>query len=83
MQPSTTVSPENRPRVAADRFVVNGEPRPLPRPPSIAGALAELGLDSRPVAVERNGRLVRRARHAVTPIAPGDRVEIVSFVGGG
>ena len=62
---------------------VNGEPRPLPEPPSVAGALAALGLAARPVAVEVNGALIRRAEHAEARLAPGDRVEIVSFVGGG
>ena len=61
---------------------VNGQERPLPSPPSVAGALAALGL-SGPVAVEVNGALVRRAEHDRTEIAPGDRLEVVTFVGGG
>lgn len=61
---------------------VNGQERPLPSPPSVAGALAALGLRG-PVAVEVNGALVRRAEHARTEVAPGDRLEVVTFVGGG
>lgn len=61
---------------------VNGREQPLPSPPSVAGALATLGLRG-PVAVEVNGVLVRRAEHARTEIAPGDRLEVVTFVGGG
>lgn len=61
---------------------VNGRERPLPSPPSVAGALAALGLRG-PVAVEVNGALVRRAEHARTEIAAGDRLEVVTFVGGG
>ena len=64
-------------------LLVNGEPRPLPEPPSVAGALAALGLTTRPVAVEVNGQLIRRPDHAGARLEPGDRVEIVSFVGGG
>lgn len=64
-------------------FFVNGKERPLPRPPSVRGAVEALGLGARPLAVELNGRLVRRADHPDTPVRPGDRVEIVSFVGGG
>ena len=35
------------------------------------------------VAVERNGTVVKRARHAEERLAPGDVLEIVTFVGGG
>ena len=72
----------SRPRVP-ETLLVNGKERPLPRPASVRGALIALGLDSKPVAVEVNGRIVRRARHAATPLRPGDRIEIVTFVGGG
>ena len=64
-------------------IVVNGSRRPLPRPASVRGALEALGLAGRPVAVELNGRLVRRADHPRTAVRTGDRVEIVTFVGGG
>lgn len=71
------------PTAAGAGFTVNGESRPLPEPPSVGGALRELGLSARPVAVELNGELVRRTDHDATRIAVGDRVEIMSFVGGG
>jgi thiamine biosynthesis protein ThiS len=35
------------------------------------------------VAVERNRALVRKADYADTALADGDRIEIVTFVGGG
>lgn len=62
---------------------INGKERALPEPASVRGALEALGLVSRPVAVELNGNLVRRADQETTALKPGDRVEIVSFVGGG
>ena len=34
-------------------------------------------------AVELNGAVVRRAEHAATPLASGDRLEVVRLVGGG
>jgi sulfur carrier protein len=47
-------------------------------------ALVEhLGLTEGPVAVEVNRAIVPRAAHAVHPVAPGDVIEIVHFVGGG
>ena len=45
--------------------------------------LAELGLPLGHVAVEVNLELVPRARHAEQILAEGDRVEIVTLVGGG
>jgi sulfur carrier protein len=35
------------------------------------------------IAVEHNGQIVQRARWSDTPIASGDRLEVVHFVGGG
>ena len=35
------------------------------------------------IAVERNGEILPKASYAATPLADGDRLEIVSFVGGG
>ncbi len=64
-------------------LLVNGKERPLPRPASVRGALIALGLDRKPVAVELNGRIVRRAEHDATTLQAGDRMEIVTFVGGG
>ncbi len=62
---------------------VNGEPRELAPGSTVAALLAALGLGDRPVAVERNAEIVPRARHASTPLADGDRLEVVQFVGGG
>ena len=42
-----------------------------------------LGLAGKPVAVERNREIVPRAQHATTLLAAGDRLELVTFVGGG
>jgi thiamine biosynthesis protein ThiS len=64
-------------------IIVNGQPRQLAAGASIASLLETLGLDPRQLAVERNLELVPRANHAATTLAPGDRVEIVTLVGGG
>jgi len=45
--------------------------------------LAELALAGKPVAVEVNRELVPRERQAAHRLADGDRVEIVTLVGGG
>ena len=62
---------------------VNGEPRDMPEGATVADLLAVLQRDPRGLAIERNLELVSRAQHATTPLASGDRVEIVTLVGGG
>ena len=62
---------------------VNGEPRPMAPGSTVATLVTELGLGAGPVAVERNREVVRRADHASTPLAQGDRLEVVTFFGGG
>ncbi len=63
--------------------VVNGHPRLVNRGTTVAVLLSELGLGDRAVAVERNREVVPRASHAGTELSPGDRLELVTFVGGG
>jgi sulfur carrier protein len=66
------------------RLTVNGTPRTFARPvASVAGLVAELGLEGKRIAVEKNGEIVPRSRYAATPVAEGDRLEIVGAVGGG
>ena len=62
---------------------VNGEPRRVPGPVSIAEMLSELGLDPRKVAVERNLEIVPRSSLGKVCVKDGDAFEIVHFVGGG
>ena len=62
---------------------VNGEPRELPPDASVRTLLEELGLFGRPLAVEVNGEVAPRGEHARRALSPGDRVEIVTLVGGG
>ena len=64
-------------------IVVNGEPRPLPSPGTVAGLLVELGLAGRRIAVERNGEIVPRSLHERSRLTENDRIEIVVAVGGG
>lgn len=62
---------------------LNGEPRTVTEGATVASLLAELGLDTRKVAVERNMEIVPRSRYAATLLAEGDALEIVHFIGGG
>ena len=62
---------------------VNGEQRSIGGGLSVAGLLADLGLDRRKVAVERNLEIVPRSEYARCVLVAGDRLEVVTFVGGG
>ncbi|MGC4007038.1 MAG: sulfur carrier protein ThiS [Pirellulales bacterium] len=62
---------------------LNGEPRDVPDETTIAAALVELAMNPKFCAVEVNRELVPRGEHAAHRLRPGDRVEIVTLVGGG
>jgi thiamine biosynthesis protein ThiS len=64
-------------------LVVNGEPRRVPGPATLADLLGHLGLDPRMVVVELNREIVRRPRLTTVTLQDGDAVELVHFVGGG
>jgi len=65
------------------RATVNGESLDLPEGLTLAALLKRLGVQGDRVAVERNGEVVKKARHGEQRLAPGDVLEIVTFVGGG
>ena len=62
---------------------LNGEARRVDGPASVAHLLAQIGLDARKVAIERNEAIVPRSAYAETWLAEGDALEIVHFIGGG
>jgi thiamine biosynthesis protein ThiS len=64
-------------------IVLNGEPHPIAEGTSVAALVAELGLMPQQVAVEKNREIVPRGVHAQEILRDGDRLEIVTFVGGG
>lgn len=63
-------------------LLVNGEAVTL-RGATLADLLAELGYGSAKVATARNGEFVPERARAVTPLAAGDRIEIVAPRQGG
>jgi len=64
-------------------LTVNGKPRLVADGLTLAQLVAELGLQKNPIAVELNRTVVPRDRHGDTRLADGDRLEIVTLVGGG
>ncbi len=65
------------------RLLLNGEERDVAGVATIADLVTSLGLDARKVAVERNLEIAPRSTYADTALVDGDRIEIVTFIGGG
>ncbi|NJP08474.1 MAG: thiamine biosynthesis protein ThiS [Leptolyngbyaceae cyanobacterium RU_5_1] len=62
---------------------VNGEARTCPTRTSLPLFLEQMGLNPRLVAVEYNGEILHRQFWDKTEMKSGDRLEIVTIVGGG
>jgi len=65
------------------RIQINGEEREIAGGASIKKLLGELGVTQPHVAVELNLEVVPRAEHESTVLREGDRLEVVTLVGGG
>lgn len=63
-------------------IILNGDGRQS-RAENITALAHELGLDPAKIAVELNGEIAPRSRHAEIALHEGDVIEIVHFVGGG
>jgi sulfur carrier protein len=64
-------------------IILNGESRECAAQTQLGALLETLGVAGKKIAVERNGEIVPRSRHADTALMDGDRLEIVVAVGGG
>lgn len=65
------------------QVVVNGETSTVIRGTTISQLLGQLGVPTGRVAVELNLSVIDQSRFDQLALDQGDRVEIVSFVGGG
>lgn len=65
------------------RIIVNGEEHAAPEGATVERLVEQLALRPERLAVELNGRVVRRADWPAATLHENDRVEIVHFVGGG
>jgi thiazole synthase len=64
-------------------LTINGEQKRIPAACTVRELLAELGLDDRKVALERNREIVPKSAYDQVKVGPGDQLEIVHFIGGG
>lgn len=64
-------------------ILVNGDEREIPADFRVSQLLDELKLERSQVAVELNAEVLPRAHYAQTELKAQDRLEIVTFVGGG
>jgi sulfur carrier protein len=64
-------------------ILLNGESRQFPDRFTVMALVESLGYAGKRIAVERNGEIVPRGRHAEVVLEEGDRLEIVVAVGGG
>jgi thiamine biosynthesis protein ThiS len=69
--------------VDAWTVTVNGAARPVPEGCTVAELLRLMEVDPVRVAVERNLEVVPRRTWSQAVLADGDRLEVVTFVGGG
>lgn len=65
------------------QIIVNDKTHQCPEGTTVAELLDSLKMDRHRCAVERNRQIVPRATHDQTTLAEGDRLEIVTLVGGG
>jgi sulfur carrier protein len=65
------------------RVFINGEPRDVEPSLTIAALLSQMDIRTRAVAVEMNLEVIPRGQHAECVLHEGDRLEIVTLVGGG
>ena len=67
-------------------IIINGQPREFPElasPATLAGIVSSMALKGDRIAIELNHQIAQRATWDDTQVKPGDRLEIVHFVGGG
>ena len=65
------------------RIHVNGEPRDWRSGATVADLLRDLDITTERVAVEVNLEILDRGLFAQHRVKDGDRIEILSFIGGG
>lgn len=64
-------------------MLINGEDKTLQQTTTLDALLTQLGYRTAFVAIELNGNIIKQKDFSSTTITDADKLEIVSFVGGG
>ncbi len=64
-------------------ITVNGKALEAPEGASVTDVVLSLKADPAKVVVERNREIVPKDAFGTTPVADGDEIEVIQFVGGG
>jgi sulfur carrier protein len=64
-------------------LVINGQPKTIPDGTFLQAAVALLCKDPELVIAELNGAIIERTQWAGTHLNANDRLELITFVGGG
>ncbi|WP_240377380.1 sulfur carrier protein ThiS [Bacillus piscicola] len=66
------------------KLTINGIEKQVPADlNTVSRLLTHLELGEKKAVIERNGKILRKDEHEQEPVASGDTIEIVHFVGGG
>lgn len=65
------------------QLFVNGETQEFEKDATVTNLLEKLGTSPERVAIELNLQVLDKQEYARTLLKDGDRLEIISFVGGG
>ncbi|WP_018131959.1 sulfur carrier protein ThiS [Effusibacillus pohliae] len=64
-------------------LTINGQMRSIPGAKTLIDLVNHYGLNDKIIVIEHNLQIVPREKYGDTELAPGDKIEIVHFVGGG
>lgn len=64
-------------------MLINGEEKTFQQTTTLDALLTQLGYRTAFVAIELNGNIIKQTDFGSTTITDADKLEIVSFVGGG
>ena len=62
---------------------LNGSPKTIPDPMTVAALLLELSVPAASVVVELNKTIIQPDGYATASLQDNDQVELIRFVGGG
>lgn len=64
-------------------MIINGVKKEIPSQISLLELLVQEGFQTERIAVEKNGEIIPKSAYSTAMVSEGDKLEVVSFVGGG